>query len=148
MLTGEPLPVTKRVRDKLIGATLNSSGALVMQSEHLGSSTVLSQIVQMVALAQRSLAPMQRMANSVAGWFAYGVVSSAPFTLLFWGFFGPEPSWVYELINAVSVLIIACPCALGLAKPMSIMVATGRGATHGVRSVTPLRSRTCARSTR
>jgi Cu+-exporting ATPase len=132
MLTGEPLPVTKRVGDKLIGATLNTSGALVMQSEHVGSATVLSQIVQMVALAQRSRAPMQRMADSVAGYFAYGVVTAALLTFFGWGIFGPQPSWVFGLINAVSVLIIACPCALGLATPMSIMVATGRGATHGV----------------
>ncbi len=132
MLTGEPLPVTKRVGDKLIGATLNTSGALVMQSEHVGSATVLSQIVQMVALAQRSRAPMQRMADSVAGYFVYGVVTAAVLTFFGWGLFGPAPSWVFGLINAVSVLIIACPCALGLATPMSIMVATGRGATHGV----------------
>jgi len=132
MLTGEPLPVSKRVGDKLIGATLNTSGALVMQSEHVGSATVLSQIVQMVALAQRSRAPMQRMADSVAGYFVYGVVAAALLTYFGWGLFGPEPSWVYGLINAVAVLIIACPCALGLATPMSIMVATGRGATHGV----------------
>ncbi|MFZ2988184.1 heavy metal translocating P-type ATPase [Ideonella sp.] len=135
MLTGEPLPVTKRVGDKLIGATLNTSGALVMQSEHVGSATVLSQIVQMVALAQRSRAPMQRMADSVAGYFVYGVLTAAVLTFFAWGLFGPssnDSSWVYGLINAVSVLIIACPCALGLATPMSIMVATGRGATHGV----------------
>ena len=132
MLTGEPLPVTKRVGDKLIGATLNTSGALVMKSEHVGSATVLSQIVQLVALAQRSRAPMQRMADAVAGYFVYGVVAAALLTYLGWGLFGPEPSWVYGLINAVAVLIIACPCALGLATPMSIMVATGRGATHGV----------------
>ena len=132
MLTGEPLPVTKRVGDKLIGATLNTSGALVMASEHVGSATVLSQIVQMVVLAQRSRAPMQRMADAVASYFVYGVVTAALLTLFGWGLFGPEPSWVYGLINAVAVLIIACPCALGLATPMSIMVATGRGATHGV----------------
>ncbi|PZO14353.1 MAG: copper-transporting ATPase [Burkholderiales bacterium] len=132
MLTGEPLPVTKRVGDKLIGATLNTSGALVMRSEHVGSATVLSQIVQMVAMAQRSRAPMQRMADQVAGYFVYGVVLAALLTFFGWGFFGPEPSWVHALINAVAVLIIACPCALGLATPMSIMVASGRGATHGV----------------
>ena len=132
MLTGEPLPVTKRVGDKLIGATLNTSGALVMRSEHVGSATMLSQIVQMVAEAQRSKAPMQRMADVVAGYFVYGVVAAAVLTLFAWGMFGPEPSWVFGLINAVSVLIIACPCALGLATPMSIMVATGRGATQGV----------------
>ena len=132
MLTGEPLPVTKRVGDKLIGATLNTSGALVMRSEHVGSATMLSQIVQMVAQAQRSKAPMQRMADVVAGYFVYGVVAAAVLTFFAWGMFGPEPSWVFGLINAVSVLIIACPCALGLATPMSIMVATGRGATQGV----------------
>ncbi|WP_425914534.1 heavy metal translocating P-type ATPase [Pseudomonas sp. GWSMS-1] len=132
MLTGEPLPVSKREGDKLIGATLNTSGALLMRSEHVGSSTVLAQIVQMVAQAQRSKAPMQRMADSVAAYFVYGVVGIALLTFFAWGFFGPQPSWVYGLITAVTVLIIACPCALGLATPMSIMVATGRGATHGV----------------
>ena len=132
MLTGEPLPVTKRVGDKLIGATMNTSGALVMRSEHVGSATVLAQIVQMVAMAQRSRAPMQRMADQVAGYFVVGVVGIALLTFFGWGLFGPEPSWVYGLINAVAVLIIACPCALGLATPMSIMVATGLGATHGV----------------
>ena len=132
MLTGEPLPVSKRVGDKLIGATLNTSGALVMRSEHVGSATMLSQIVQMVAQAQRSKAPMQRMADVVAGYFVYGVVGAAVLTFFVWGMFGPEPSWVFGLINAVSVLIIACPCTLGLATPMSIMVATGRGATQGV----------------
>ncbi|OGO96838.1 MAG: copper-translocating P-type ATPase [Curvibacter sp. RIFCSPHIGHO2_12_FULL_63_18] len=132
MLTGEPLPVTKRLGDKVIGATINTSGALVMKSEKVGSDTVLSQIVQMVALAQRSRAPMQRMADVVAGYFVVAVVSIAVLTFLGWGLLGPEPSWVYGLINAVAVLIIACPCALGLATPMSIMVATGKGATNGV----------------
>ena len=132
MLTGEPLPVSKQPGDQLIGATLNTSGALVMRAEKVGSATVLSQIVQMVAQAQRSKAPMQRMADQVAGKFVVAVVAVAVATLLAWGFFGPEPSWVFGLINAVAVLIIACPCALGLATPMSIMVATGRGATQGV----------------
>ena len=132
MLTGEPLPVSKRVDDKVIGATLNTSGALVMRAEKIGSATMLAQIVQMVAQAQRSRAPMQRMADVVAGYFVVSVVSIALLTFFAWGFFGPEPSWVFGLINAVSVLIIACPCALGLATPMSIMVATGRGATQGV----------------
>ena len=132
MLTGEPLPISKQVGDPLIGATLNTSGALVMRSERVGSATVLSQIVQMVALAQRSRAPMQRMADQVAGTFVLAVVGIAVLTFLGWGWLGPEPSWVYALINAVAVLIIACPCALGLATPMSIMVATGRGAGHGV----------------
>ncbi|MEK7882508.1 MULTISPECIES: heavy metal translocating P-type ATPase [Methyloversatilis] len=132
MITGEPVPVMKRVGDKLIGATLNTHGALVMKSERVGAATVLSQIVQMVAQAQRSKAPMQRMADIVAGYFVVTVVAIALLTLFAWGLFGPEPSWVFGLINAVSVLIIACPCALGLATPMSIMVATGRGATQGV----------------
>jgi len=132
MLTGEPLPVRKQPGDKLMGATLNTSGALVMRAEKVGSATVLSQIVQMVAQAQRSKAPMQRMADQVAGRFVLAVVAVAVSTFLVWGFFGPEPSWVFGLINAVAVLIIACPCALGLATPMSIMVATGRGATQGV----------------
>ncbi|WP_431511563.1 heavy metal translocating P-type ATPase [Variovorax sp. DAIF25] len=132
MLTGEPLPVTKRVGDKLIGATLNTNGALVMQSEKVGSQTVLASIVQMVAQAQRSRAPMQRMADHVAGYFVMTVIGIAVLTFFAWGFFGPQPSWVYGLINAVAVLIIACPCALGLATPMSIMVATGKAATQGV----------------
>ena len=132
MLTGEPLPVTKRVGDKVIGATLNASGALVMRAERVGAATVLAQIVQMVAQAQRSRAPMQRMADVVAGYFVVTVVAIALLTFFAWGFFGPEPRWVFGLINAVAVLIIACPCALGLATPMSIMVATGLGATRGV----------------
>ena len=132
MLTGEPMPVTKRVGDKLIGATLNTNGALVMRSERVGSQTVLASIVQMVVQAQRSKAPMQRMADQVAGYFVVTVVSIALLTFVIWGLFGPEPSWVYGLINAVAVLIIACPCALGLATPMSIMVATGKAATQGV----------------
>ncbi|MCW5661888.1 MAG: copper-translocating P-type ATPase [Burkholderiaceae bacterium] len=132
MLTGEPLPVSKRAGDKLIGATLNTNGALVMRSERVGAQTMLSQIVQMVAQAQRSKAPMQRMADRVAGWFVMAVVAIALATFFAWGLAGPEPSWVYGGINAVAVLIIACPCALGLATPMSIMVATGRAATNGV----------------
>ena len=132
MLTGEPVPVTKRAGDALIGATLNTSGALIMRSEKVGSATMLAQIVQMVASAQRSKAPMQRMADVVAGTFVMVVVAIAVATFLVWGLFGPEPSWVFGLINAVAVLIIACPCALGLATPMSVMVATGRAATQGV----------------
>ncbi|QYY24796.1 copper-translocating P-type ATPase [Diaphorobacter sp. MNS-0] len=132
MLTGEPVPVTKRAGDSLIGATLNTSGALVMRSEKVGAATMLSQIVQMVANAQRSKAPMQRMADVVAGKFVVVVVLIAIATFFAWGFLGPEPSWVYGLINAVAVLIIACPCALGLATPMSVMVATGRAATQGI----------------
>jgi Cu+-exporting ATPase len=132
MLTGEPMPVTKREADKLIGATLNTSGALVMRSQRVGSQTVLASIVQMVLQAQRSRAPMQRMADRVAGYFVVTVVGIALLTFVAWGVFGPQPSWVFGLINAVAVLIIACPCALGLATPMSIMVATGKAATQGV----------------
>jgi len=132
MLTGEPLPVTKRVGDKVIGATINTSGSLIIQSERVGSQTMLSQIVQMVASAQRSRAPMQRLADVVAGYFVSVVVLVALATLVGWGLVGPNPSWVYGFVNAVAVLIIACPCALGLATPMSIMAATGRAATQGV----------------
>jgi Cu+-exporting ATPase len=132
MLTGEPVPTTKRVGDRLIGATLNTSGSLVMRSERIGSQTVLAQIVQMVAQAQRSKAPMQRLADRVSGYFVIAVVLVALISLFAWGFFGGEQGWQFGLINAVAVLIIACPCALGLATPMSIMVATGNAATHGV----------------
>ncbi len=132
MLTGEPIPVGKSVGDKLIGATLNSTGALIMQAEKVGAQTMLASIVQMVVQAQRSKAPMQRMADLVAGYFVVTVVSIALLTFVLWGMLGPDPSWVHGLINAVAVLIIACPCALGLATPMSIMVATGKAATQGV----------------
>lgn len=132
MLTGEPMPVSKNIGDKLIGATMNTNGALIMRSEKVGSQTALASIVQMVMQAQRSKAPMQRMADQVAGYFVVTVLSISLITFFVWGFFGPEPSWVFGLINAVAVLIIACPCALGLATPMSIMVATGKAATLGV----------------
>lgn len=132
MLTGEPVPVMKRAGDSLIGATLNTHGSLVMEARKVGADTMLSQIVQMVALAQRSKAPMQRMADSIAGYFVMAVIAIALLTLIGWGLFGPEPSWVFGLINAVAVLIIACPCALGLATPMSIMVSTGKAASMGV----------------
>jgi len=132
MITGEPIPVAKRVGDRVIGAMMNTTGSLVIKSEKVGSQTVLSQIVQMVAQAQRSRAPMQRMADQVSGVFVLVVIGIALLTFFAWGFFGPEPSWVYGLINAVAVLIIACPCALGLATPMSIMVASGKGASNGV----------------
>jgi len=132
MLTGEPLPVRKQAGDPVVGATLNGGGALVIRAERVGSQTLLARIVQMVAQAQRSKAPMQRLADVVAGRFVLAVVAIALLAFLAWGLFGPEPGWVYGLVNAVAVLIIACPCALGLATPMSIMVATGRGATLGV----------------
>nr|WP_229418883.1 copper-translocating P-type ATPase [Pseudoduganella flava] len=132
MLTGEPLPVAKRPGDRVIGATINTSGSLVIRAEKVGSDTMLAQIVQMVAQAQRSRAPMQRLADVVAGYFVAAVVAIAVATLLAWGVYGPEPSWVYGFVNAVAVLIIACPCALGLATPMSIMAATGQAATRGI----------------
>lgn len=132
MLTGEPVPVTKRPGDTVIGATLNAHGSLVIEATRVGSETMLSQIVQMVANAQRSKAPMQRMADSVAGYFVITVVTIAVITFFAWGLFGPEQGWVFGLINAVAVLIIACPCALGLATPMSVMVATGKAANSGV----------------
>ena len=132
MLTGEPMPVMKKTGEKLIGATMNTTGSLVMRAEKVGAETMLSQIVQMVVQAQRSKAPLQRVADTVAGYFVMVVVAIALMTFFVWGFVGPEPSWVFGLINAVAVLIIACPCALGLATPMSIMVATGKAATSGI----------------
>ncbi len=132
MLTGEPMPVEKVPGAKLIGATINASGSLVMRADKIGSDTVLAQIVQLVAQAQRSRAPMQRLADKVSFWFVLAVLVCAVVTFFVWGVFGPEPSWTYAVVNAVAVLIIACPCALGLATPMSIMVATGRAAQAGV----------------
>jgi len=132
MLTGESMPVAKNAGDKVIGATLNASGALVIRATRIGSDSVLSQIVQMVAQAQRSRAPMQRMADQISYWFVLAVLGMAAATFVAWGLFGPQPSWVYAVLNAVAVLIIACPCALGLATPMSIMVATGRAASAGI----------------
>jgi Cu+-exporting ATPase len=132
MITGEPLPVTKRAGDRVIGATLNTTGSLTMRSERVGSGTMLAQIVQLVAQAQRSRAPMQRMADRVAGYFVIVVVLIAVASFFAWGLLGGEQGWLYGLINAVSVLIIACPCALGLATPMSIMVAAGRAAMQGI----------------
>ncbi len=132
MLTGESIPVEKTAGSRVIGATINGTGSLVIRADRIGSETVLSQIVQLVAQAQRSRAPMQRMADKVAFWFVLAVLAIAVLTFFGWGLFGPEPSWTYAVLNAVSVLIIACPCALGLATPMSIMVATGRAARAGV----------------
>ena len=132
MLTGEPMPVGKGAGDSVIGATQNGSGALLVRAEQVGSATVLARIVQLVAQAQRSRAPMQRMADRVAYWFVLAVLAVAVATFLAWGFLGPSPSWTWAILNSVSVLIIACPCALGLATPMSIMVATGRAAQAGV----------------
>lgn len=132
MITGEPIPVQKSSGARLIGATVNGTGTLVMKAERVGAETLLSQIVQMVAKAQRSRAPIQKLVDIVAAYFVQIVVSVAVITFLVWAFWGPEPRFAYALINAVAVLIIACPCALGLATPMSIMVATGKGATSGV----------------
>jgi Cu+-exporting ATPase len=132
MLTGEPVPVVKTVGDAVIGATLNGTGSLVIRAERLGDDSMLSQIVQLVAQAQRSRAPMQRMADKVAYWFVLAVLGIAVLTFFIWGLFGPAPSWTHGVLSAVAVLIIACPCALGLATPMTIMVATGRAAQHGV----------------
>ena len=132
MVTGEPIPVEKRVGERLIGATVNGTGSLLMRAERVGADTLLAQIVRMVSEAQRSRAPIQRMADVVAGYFVPAVMLVAVVTLIVWGVWGPEPRLAHAIINAVSVLIIACPCALGLATPMSIMVGTGRGATVGV----------------
>lgn len=132
MISGEPLPVRKQAGDPLIGATINTTGTLVMRAEKVGSDTLLAQIVKMVAEAQRSRAPIQKLADLVAGYFVPVVIAISVLAFVLWFFFGPEPRLAYALIAAVSVLIIACPCALGLATPMSIMVATGKGATSGV----------------
>ncbi|MBL8519400.1 MAG: copper-translocating P-type ATPase [Betaproteobacteria bacterium] len=132
MLTGEPVPVMKQPGDRLIGATMNTAGALVMRAEKVGADTVLSQIVQMVAQAQRSKAPLQRVADVVAGYFVLAVIAIAGITLMAWGWLVPQQGWQFGIINSVAVLIIACPCALGLATPMSIMVATGKAATAGI----------------
>jgi len=132
MVTGEPIPVEKRAGERVIGATVNGTGSLVMQAERVGSETLLSQIVQMVAEAQRSRAPIQKLADVVSGYFVPLVILIAILTFLVWATVGPDPRMAYAIINAVAVLIIACPCALGLATPMSIMVATGKGAQAGV----------------
>ncbi|HWA83388.1 MAG TPA: copper-translocating P-type ATPase, partial [Fimbriimonadaceae bacterium] len=132
MVTGEPIPVEKSDGSKVTGATVNGSGTLVMQAERVGAETLLSQIVQMVSEAQRSRAPIQRLADVVAGYFVPAVVIAAAITFIVWALVGPAPAMAYATINAVAVLIIACPCALGLATPMSIMVGTGRGAHMGV----------------
>jgi Cu+-exporting ATPase len=132
MVTGEPMPVGKEAGDRVIGATVNGTGSLVMEAEKVGSDTLLARIVRMVSEAQRSRAPIQKLADLVAAWFVPSVVGIATITFVVWAVWGPEPAMAYALINAVAVLIIACPCALGLATPMSIMVATGKGAGAGV----------------
>ncbi len=132
MVTGESIPVEKAEGDKLIGATVNSTGSLLMRAERVGADTLLSQIVNMVAQAQRSRAPIQKLADKVSAWFVPAVIVVALLTLAIWAIFGPDPRMAYAIVNAVAVLIIACPCALGLATPMSVMVAAGKGATAGV----------------
>ncbi|HUO87316.1 MAG TPA: copper-translocating P-type ATPase, partial [Thermoanaerobaculia bacterium] len=132
MISGEPIPVEKTAGDQVVGGTVNGTGALVMEAEKVGSETLLARIVQRVAEAQRSRAPIQRLADKVAAWFVPAVVAVAVLTLVVWAIFGPDPAFAFAVINAVAVLIIACPCALGLATPMSIMVAAGKGANHGV----------------
>jgi P-type Cu+ transporter len=132
MITGESVPVEKTVNSPVIGATVNGNGALVMRAERVGSDTMLAQIVQMVSQAQRTRAPIQRLADKVAGWFVSAVIAIAVATFILWANFGPEPRFAHAIVNAVAVLIIACPCALGLATPMAIMVGTGRGAHAGI----------------
>jgi Cu+-exporting ATPase len=132
MITGESMPVTKEPRSRVIGATVNATGSFVMRAEHVGSETLLARIVKMVSQAQRSRAPIQRLADRVAAWFVPAVIATALLTFIVWSLFGPQPRLAHALVNAVAVLIIACPCALGLATPMAIMVGTGRGARAGV----------------
>jgi Cu+-exporting ATPase len=132
MITGEPIPVEKRACDRVIGATVNGTGSLVMEAQRVGSDTLLAQIVQMVSEASRSRAPIQKLADLVSAYFVPAVVATAVVTFFAWLFLGPQPALAYAIVNAVAVLIIACPCALGLATPMSIMVAVGKGATFGV----------------
>src|SRR6185503_10336304 len=132
LVTGESMPVTKQVGDKVIAGTLNTTGSFVMRAEKVGRDTMLARIVQMVAAAQRSRAPIQRLADQVAGWFVPTVILFAIVAFVAWAMFGPEPRYAYGMVAAVTVLIIACPCALGLATPMSIMVGVGRGAQAGV----------------
>src|ERR1700676_81160 len=132
MVTGEPMPVEKAVGEQVTGGTLNTSGSFVMEAQRVGSATMLAQMVKLVSEAQRSRAPMQRLADKVAGYFVPGVVAAAVLTFLAWAFLGPQPRFAHALLSAVAVLIIACPCALGLATPMSVMVAVGRGARAGV----------------
>jgi Cu+-exporting ATPase len=132
LVTGEPIPVEKEPGSRVTGGTVNGTGGFVMRADRVGADTLLAQIVRMVGEAQRSRAPIQRLADQVSAWFVPAVVAVAGLTALAWGLFGPEPRLAYALVNSVAVLIIACPCALGLATPMSIMVATGRGALAGV----------------
>jgi len=132
MITGEPIPVDKKTGDNVIAGTINGTKSFVMTAEKVGSETLLSQIIQMVNDASRSRAPIQKLADRVAKYFVPTVVGISILTFIIWAKFGPEPSYIYGLINAIAVLIIACPCALGLATPMSVMVGVGKGAQHGI----------------
>ena len=132
MVTGEPIPVEKAAGAKVVGGTMNGTGSFVVKAERVGASTLLAQIVKMVSEAQRTRAPIQRLADQVASYFVPAVLAAAVITFACWAIFGPQPRYAHALVNAVAVLIIACPCALGLATPMSIMVGTGRGAGEGI----------------
>jgi P-type Cu+ transporter len=132
MVTGEPIPVEKTASSAVTGGTVNGTGTFVMEAQRVGADTLLSRIVKLVSEAQRSRAPIQRLADTVSGWFVPIVIAVSVVTFILWVVLGPEPRLAHALVNAVAVLIIACPCALGLATPMSIMVGTGRGAELGV----------------
>ncbi|HBC05383.1 MAG TPA: ATPase, partial [Aequorivita sp.] len=132
MITGEPVPVSKTEGDKVSSGTINGKQTFVMKAEKVGSDTLLSQIIEMVNKASRSRAPIQKLADKISGWFVPIVVMISIITFIVWAIFGPEPQYVYALVNAIAVLIIACPCALGLATPMSVMVGVGKGAQNGV----------------
>ena len=132
MVTGEPVPVEKSAGDRMTGGTVNGTGSFIMTATHVGEDTLLSQIVQMVAAAQRSRAPIQRLADIVSAIFVPVVIGVAVLAFIIWAIFGPDPAMAFAIVNAVAVLIIACPCALGLATPMSIMVGTGKGASNGI----------------
>src|SRR5690606_17162736 len=132
MITGEPIPVSRGVGDAVSSGTLNGNQTFVMEAEKVGADTLLSQIIHMVNQASRSRAPIQKLADKISGWFVPIVVLVSVITFIVWAIFGPEPVYVYALVNAIAVLIIACPCALGLATPMSVMVGVGKGAQNGV----------------
>ncbi len=132
MVSGEPIPVEKAKDAKVIGGTINGTGSFVMKTERVGADTLLAQIVKMVSEAQRTRAPIQRLADTVASYFVPAVLASAVITFILWAIYGPQPHYAHALVNAVAVLIIPCPCALGLATPMAIMVGTGRGAGEGI----------------
>jgi Cu+-exporting ATPase len=132
MVSGEPIPVEKHIGDTVTGGTVNGTGGIIMTATRVGDDTMLSQIVRMVAQAQRSRAPIQKLVDTVSGYFVPVVILIAILTFIVWAIFGPDPAMAFAIVNAVAVLIIACPCALGLATPMSIMVGTGKGAQNGI----------------